>query len=200
MTQNNCKLIVVGASGVGKTSILNHTLRGYFEEDSLPTVGSSYSKYHFEEGPQPICFEIWDTAGQEKYRTLMRNFFNNTKVALFVFDLTNIESLSELDYFYNAVIDVCPPGSFLIGLIGNKCDLRDTIVVSEQQMDEVARKLNAEFTIMCSAKTGEGTKDIFVSIAQSPNLKFNSPAAEALVLVDETDAQKKERKANTKCC
>jgi Ras-related protein Rab-5C len=199
MATNAAKVILVGASGVGKTSIINHVIRGYFEEDSLPTVGSSYSKYQFEDGGKKINFEIWDTAGQEKYRTLMRNFFSETKVALFVFDLTNAASLSELDYFYKAVTDVCVPGSFVIGLIGNKSDLVDQTVVNEAQTDEVASKLHAEFTILCSAKTGEGTGDIFLSIARSENLGFNTNEG-GLELAAETEAEKKERKAGKKCC
>ena len=106
------KVILVGESNVGKTSIMYRFTKGDFKENSSPSLTASYAektikleKYKGKE----IQFGIWDTAGQEKFRSLSKNFFQNATAAILVYDITKESSFEEIKKFWcNHVIECCP--------------------------------------------------------------------------------------------
>ena len=110
----NCKVVLVGESGVGKTSILLRYTSNQFKTNQLPTNAANFiSKIvMFEEENVGIKFEIWDTAGQEKYRSLAKVFYKNASVCIFVYDITRKSSFKELKSFWieeikNNISDNC---------------------------------------------------------------------------------------------
>ena len=97
-----CKVVLVGESGVGKTSIINRYVENYFNPNSESTTGASFASkiVTFDKFQKSIKFEIWDTAGQEKYRALTKIFFKNAAVAILVYDITIPDSFYELKNFW----------------------------------------------------------------------------------------------------
>jgi small GTP-binding protein len=118
-----------------------------------------------------ITFEIWDTAGQEKYRALAHHFFQGAAAVLMVFDVTDLDSVSELDYYRQLLEESFDVPHVVIGIIGNKIDLDDKRQFSQDDMSELEEKLSGDFAIFCSAKTGEGVDDIFVKLASCIELE-----------------------------
>ena len=112
MTKNSddtYKLILLGESSVGKSSIIDRLTRNKFSELSVATVGQFYTEKMLEIKNTKVKFEIWDTAGQEKFRSLISNYYNGCDGAILVYDITDRKSYDELvNYWYNEILNNCP--------------------------------------------------------------------------------------------
>ena len=118
MNENNqdnvqqCKVVLLGETFVGKTCIINRFINNTFEADVAPTKGASFGKKtneidEFEE--KNVQFAIWDTAGQEKYRSLSKIFYKESTIAILVYDITNKRSFNEIQkYWYKQIIENGP--------------------------------------------------------------------------------------------
>jgi len=98
----NCKVVLIGESGVGKTSIIARYTQNSFKSQQLPTTGANFvSKIIIlEDENESIKFELWDTAGQERYRALAKVFYKNAAVCVLVYDITRKSSFDELKNFW----------------------------------------------------------------------------------------------------
>ncbi len=106
-----CKVVLIGESGVGKTSIILRYLNNTFSQSLNSTPGANFStkKMFLEEENQTIKFEVWDTAGQEKYRSLAKVFYKNAAVCILVYEITRKTSFEELKkYWINQVMNEAP--------------------------------------------------------------------------------------------
>ncbi len=107
-----CKVVLLGESGVGKTSIISRFINNFFSENVISTTGASYAgkTMIFDEfGGKKIRFEIWDTAGQEQYRSLTKIFYKDAAAAVLVYDITRKGSFYALkNYWYDQVKDTAP--------------------------------------------------------------------------------------------
>ena len=97
-----CKVILIGGSGVGKTSIIARYIHNEFNSNSHSSSGASFSSKTIlnEDKNKSIKFEIWDTAGQEKYRSLNRSFYKRADACILVYDITNRDSFEDLKEFW----------------------------------------------------------------------------------------------------
>ena len=115
----NCKVVLLGESGVGKTSIISRFINDTFEEGLMTTTGASYAgkELIFKDfNNQVVKFEIWDTAGQEKYRSLTQIFYKDASIAILVYDITDSDSFEELQNYWYKQLQECAPkniGKFL---------------------------------------------------------------------------------------
>ena len=111
-TAQTCKVVLLGESGVGKTCIIARFINNTFEENLISTTGASYAgkTMTFDEyDGKSIRFEIWDTAGQEKYRSLTKIFYKDAGAAILVYDITRKESYEEIQkYWFNQIKDHAP--------------------------------------------------------------------------------------------
>jgi small GTP-binding protein len=111
-TAKTCKVVLLGESGVGKTCIIARFINNTFEDNIMSTTGASYAgkTMSFDElNGQSIKFEIWDTAGQEKYRALTKIFYKDAGVAILVYDITRKESFDEIkNYWFNQIKEFAP--------------------------------------------------------------------------------------------
>ncbi len=199
------KAVLLGESGVGKTCIIARFINNTFENNIMSTTGASYAgkTMAFEEfGGKCIKFEIWDTAGQEKYRALTKIFYKDAGVAILVYDITRKESFDELkDYWYNQIKE-CAPKNIVIGIAANKCDLYDNEQVSEDEARNFANEIGAVFKLT-SASTNQGIEDLFKGVGckvLDPN--YSSDDAEKknkIVLNDDKDKDKNTKKKKG-CC
>ena len=101
-----CKVVLIGESGVGKTSIISRYISNTFSSVLTATPGASFTTktVYLQEYKQSIKFEIWDTAGQEKYRALAKVFYKNAAVCILVYDITRRKSFEELkNYWVNEI-------------------------------------------------------------------------------------------------
>ncbi|KAH0794820.1 small GTP-binding protein [Histomonas meleagridis] len=137
--------------------------------------------------------QIWDTAGQEKYRALAPMYFRSAGVAIVCFDVTNIDSFTSLDIWLNELESKAPPGIPII-VAGNKIDLEDRRVIDPSNAEKYVKERNVSEYIEVSAKTGEGVDKLFEIIAdiflKQPENNKKDVAAPLPI----------ERKEENKCC
>ena len=138
----NCKVILVGDSGVGKTCIINKYLNQY-NLDVKTTINTSfYTKIEIIDNYK-IIFQIWDTVGQEKYRSLNSLFFKDAHICILVYDITKEESYNNIkDYWYESVITNGSEG-IILGIAGNKSDLYEYEKVDKNEVKEFSKEINS---------------------------------------------------------
>ena len=154
-----CKLILVGESGVGKTSIISRYLDKYQEKGESTLTAYFSNKTIICDGYQ-INFEIWDTAGQEQYRAMNAVFYKDASICLMVYDITNRSSFDSIkDYWYESVKESGNEG-IIFGVAGNKNDLFEDEEVNESEAREYSDSINACFKLT-SAQLNTSIDDIF---------------------------------------
>ena len=169
-----CKVVLLGDSGVGKTCIISRYISGSFDKNIASTNGASYCSkmVKFEELGKNLLLDVWDTAGQEKYRALTKFFYKDASVVILVYDITREESFNNLkNYWYNQLQENCK--NVVIGLAGNKCDLYEEEKVSEVEAREFADKIGAIFELT-SAKNNTGINDIFEKVGNKSFSLFSN--------------------------
>ncbi|MQM08617.1 hypothetical protein Taro_041477, partial [Colocasia esculenta] len=158
------KLVLLGASGVGKSCIVLRFVRGQFDPTSKVTVGASFlSQTIALQDSTTVKFEIWDTAGQERYAALAPLYYRGAAVAVVVYDITSPESFNKAQYWVKELQKHASP-DIVMALVGNKADLHENRSVSVEDAVEYAEK-NGMFFIETSAKTADNINQLF-EIAQ----------------------------------
>jgi small GTP-binding protein len=159
-----CKVILVGESGVGKTSIISRFIDKY-EEKTESTLSSCFTNKTIIVDGYKINLEIWDTAGQEIYRAVTSLFYKDANICLLVYDITNKTTFNCIrDYWYENVVSNGMSG-ILFGVAGNKCDLYEEEDVSENEAIEFSSSINACFKLT-SAKLNTSINDMFSLLGQ----------------------------------
>ena len=161
----NVNTIIVGESCTGKTSIRGKYCNETFDPNIAVTTSCSFlgKDVSIPNSEVTIHLKIWDTSGQEKFRSITKRFFQNAHVVILVYDITNKTSFEEIhNYWYQESINQCP-NERIIALIGNKTDLSDRREVSLDEGQRYALKIKAIFA-ETSAKTGEGIDNVFDKI------------------------------------
>ena len=203
------KLVFIGDSGVGKTCIIARFIKGTFDSEQMTTVGATYASKTIEipGTNESLPFDIWDTAGQEKYRSLSRIFFQGAKMAILVYAINRKESFENLKNIWLKEIREHADRNVVIGVAGNKSDLYENEEVSEQEAREFAKSIGAVFGLT-SAQSNSGIKELFEDIGKKyldSNSENNEsgnqnqkPEEDQNPKKDEKKREKKEKKENQK--
>ena len=151
--EENIKVILIGDSGVGKTNLINVSSGGAFNENEKSSLTASYLKKVITINNEKYTLSLWDTIGQEKLRSLSKLFFKNSKIVIYVYDITNLESFNGLESWNKDVKEMVGDDDTIIkAIVGNKQDLYLSEKVSEDTALNYASTLNAKFKLT-SAKT-----------------------------------------------
>ena len=138
------KIILIGDSAVGKTNIMSKYLKGAFQENSKATVGVEFGSKLFKIDNHNIKAQIWDTAGQEKYKAITGAYYKGSKGAFVVYDITRRDTFDSADKWINDLKTTADP-KINIMLIGNKSDLEDKREVLKEQGEEKAKSFGCAF-------------------------------------------------------
>ena len=153
------KIILIGTAGVGKSSILKRYIENKFDPNYKCTIGVDFLMKSLTIQDKIVKLQLWDTAGQEKYRSMVSSYFRGANVALIIFDITSHASFEEvplwIQFFYNN-----GPEQKNIILIGNKKDLENEREVTQEEAETFA-KTNDMIYYETSAKDGENIQYIF---------------------------------------
>ena len=170
--EESIKVVLLGESGVGKTSIISQFTKGLFNQDIMSTNGATFStkKKEFKEQNKILSFEIWDTAGQEKYRSLAKMFFKDAAVTLLVYDITNKDSFIEIKDYWMDLVKENGPEQVIMYIVGNKYDLSEKEGVNEEEVRKYAQSQNISLWFT-SAKDSTGIDELFEEIGK----KYLSP-------------------------
>ena len=155
---SNIKVILVGMTSVGKTNMINILSGMQFQTSILSTTSSSYVEKKMNIDNKKYNLQIWDTAGQEKFRSLTKIFIKDSKIVIFVYDISSKKSFEEVDYWVNIVKEILGDKP-VFGLAGNKKDLFLEEEVDEKDGIKKAEEIGAIFKLT-SAKTKYGINEL----------------------------------------
>merc|ERR1712087_570555 len=158
------KLVLLGDSRVGKSSVVIRFVKNEFDQYKFPTIGATFLTQSVSVGNYLVKFEIWDTAGQEKYRSLAPLYYRGASAALVVYDITNRESFENARKWIEEV-QTQEGSHVVIGLAANKVDLAANRKVSTDEGADFAKNKNFIF-FETSAKNSTNIKEIFRAIAE----------------------------------
>ena len=153
---DDLKVILLGESGVGKTNLINIAMGEEFNDEEVSTTGSSFSLKKLTLGGKEYNVKLWDTIGQEAFRHLTKLFYSDSKIVIFVYDISVKESFTALKEYWIKDINDKLGEDIIKGVVGNKIDKVLEEQVTPEEGEEYAKSIGARF-IVTSAKT-EGPK------------------------------------------
>ena len=159
------KIIVIGNSGVGKSCLALKATKNIFEEQFMSTVGFEFFAFNLKINDKIIKLQIWDTCGQEVYRSLISNFYRSSSMAIIVYAIDNQESFDDLDSWVKQLKTHSGP-NVKIFIIGNKNDLEDRRVISKEKGEEFVKNNGFHKFMETSAKSGFNAKELFIESAK----------------------------------
>jgi len=172
------KLVLLGESAVGKSSLVLRFVKDQFDDYRESTIGAAFLTQTVTlDNQTTVKFEIWDTAGQERYKSLAPMYYRNANCAVVVYDITQATSLEKARTWIRELQRQADP-SIVIALCGNKLDLAARRQVSQEEAKKYAEEEGLMWT-ETSAKTGEGVAEIFTEIAKKLPLTAPGPTRAA---------------------
>ena len=169
------KLVLIGESGVGKTSIISRYTNNTFDPQVLTSSSAQFLTKTIELNKDTsIKFDIWDTAGQEKLKSLAKIFYKDAKVIILVYDITNKNSFESLKNFWYKEIMDNTISDVILAIVGNKSDLYENEQVTDDEGKAYAKEKNAIFK-STSALSNRGIDSLFTDIAKKcldPNYDY----------------------------
>ena len=174
----NFKIIVIGNSGVGKSCLTLKATQDIFKEDFASTIGFQFFSFHVKINDKILKLQIWDTCGQEIYRSLISSFYRNASLAMMVYAINSKESFSHIETWLKEVKLQSNP-DIKIFLIGNKADLSEEREVSSEEAKQFKDESGIHFFNEASAKSGLNAQEVFVEAAKllySEHLKYKQRA------------------------
>ena len=159
------KIIVIGDPGVGKSCLTGRAVKDKFEDKYAPTIGFEFLTFSVKIEDKIIKLQIWDTCGQETYRSLISNFYRNASLAMMVYSIDSKESFSHINTWLKEVKLQSHPDVKII-LIGNKKDLEEKREVTYEEAKKFKEESQLLYFEETSAKTGINAKEAFTEAAR----------------------------------
>jgi len=173
--KESLKVILIGDSGVGKTNLINVSSGGLFNENEKITFTSSYVVIKVKVENKYYNLQVWDTIGQEKLRALSKLFFKNSKIVIFVYDITSKESFDDLNDWREEVKDIIGDDT-IKGVLGNKSDLFIKEAVKDEEAEQYAKDINALFRVTSAKTEPKGLTQFLQELLSEYNKKNNKNA------------------------
>ena len=191
---SRAKVVLVGDSSVGKTSIAQCYISKSFQGDSAPTIGASNIEITVPlSDEQSVTFDLWDTAGQERYRSLGPMYYQRSNAAILVYDTTSRRSFTELENFY-VMLQQKAPADCAFFVVGNKYDLVSERDVSYEEGEKFSKQIKAVYFGESSALTHYGIEELFKAVADSlVNFKGHDDGS---LIVEKTE----DKSSSSGCC
>ena len=205
------KIIVIGDPGVGKSCLTGRAVKDKFDSQYAPTIGFEFLTYSVKIEGKIIKLQIWDTCGQEMYRSLISNFYRNASLAMMVYSIDSKESFIHINTWLKEVKIQSHPDVKII-LIGNKSDLEDKRSVTYEEAKKFKEENQLLYFEETSAKTGINAKEAFNAAAKilfeehtnykkrAKNLSFSDTSSVNSYNTVPTKLIKVGQKRNSNCC
>ena len=152
------KIILLGESGVGKTNLIQVALDQPFQKEKISTLISSYYESEIIIQNKKYVYTLWDTAGQEVYRSLNKSFIKDSKIVILVFAINNRKSFEEINFWINCVKDNLEENKYIMALVANKSDLIEEQEVPDEEIMKKGEELNIKVKITSAAEDSVGFK------------------------------------------
>lgn len=189
------KLVILGESCVGKSSIVLRHTKNKFNDGECSTIGASFLTSKIKLDNYSIKFEIWDTAGQERYHSLAPLYYRNASVIFVIFDMTSYISYVQAKNWINELKRLGPENAYIV-LVGNKYDLKDSKRINSEDVNEYARENNVKY-IETSAKTNYNIEKLFKDAALNVPKKDSTTS---IIKMEDNNKSNKQRIGSFYCC
>lgn len=196
MSFHEVKICILGDSGVGKSSLVQRFVHNTFTVGNESTIGASFLTKTIVVGEKTIKFNIWDTAGQEKYRALAPMYYRGSQACVIVYDVTSVQSYKSVSVWIRE-LQSHAPSDVVIALAANKSDLVNRAAVPVKEARALADSIGAVF-IETSAKNSMNVNQLFVSMV--PKLKFKQPSTGQDDAKTRLSNNPAENQAKSGCC
>ena len=200
-----CKVVLVGDSGVGKTCLIQRYVNDKYSDDTESTSASTYTYkiVEYKDYNKSVSLDIWDTAGQELYRALAKNFYLNASIGILVYDVRRRSTFESIkDYWYDQ-LKQSGEENIVLGLAGNKCDLFQEEKVTEEEAKKYADSIGAVFHLT-SCKESIGIDDLFIECGKKylevNNLIGKTEEKKEKIVLDKKKALNNKDDKKRKCC
>ena len=170
----NFKTVIIGEPGVGKSSIISRGVNNIFTNEYKTTVCFDHSWKNYKVNDSKIRIQLWDTCGQEMYHSIIKNFYKNALCIYIVFDINNIQSFKALSFCIKEIEDVSSE-NIIIFLIGNKNDIKNDIIVPEDEINKFIKDNNIKKYFETSAANGDNINNLFEETVRELYFKHVSP-------------------------
>lgn len=190
------KVVLIGDAAVGKTSLLNRYFTGSHSNTIQPTLGAAFTTKDAVANGEKVRLQIWDTSGEERYRSMAPLYYRGADAVIIVYDVTNKASFDDVKLWMTQIRQHIPEGNAMIFLVGNKIDLEAEGLkqVTTEEVEAFASSINANFT-EASAITGENVETIFNCVAA-----FNPTRKEPIDSQDLRSCEVESQKQKKSCC
>ena len=198
------KIILLGDTGVGKTSIINRFINSKFDPFNENTIASTFSTKEIIKNDVMYRMNLWDTMGQEKYKSITDIFIKGSNIVILVYSVDSLTSLENLDYWYNSLKKILIDDKYILAIIGNKSDLimEGEAVVSEEEGRKYAEGKNAKFKLISSKEDSNEVNNFFIMLLEEL-LKLNYVVVTESFRIkrgEHKDSIRKNKKENKNCC
>ena len=192
------KVTLIGESSVGKTSIINRFTKGSFSQEIESTLGANYSQKKLTINGKKIRLDLWDTAGQEKYRAIGRHFYKESFIVCLVYDISNNDSFEKIKSVWYPELKEYGEKLKIMALVGNKIDKYLQEEVKEEEVKKFAKEIGAIYK-RTSAMEGTNIEDLFNTLTE----KYLTDIAGLVIEKDNIQIKSKDISNKTKkkgCC
>ena len=207
MSENNSedekeiKVILLGNSGVGKTSIINRYVNNVYNSNCETTLGSTYSTREVIKDNVIYKLNLWDTTGQEKYHSITNLFIKGSSIVILVYSIDLLSSFEGLNYWYNSIKENLEGNNYVLAVVGSKSDLinEEEEVVSEDEAKNFAKERNAIFKLVSSKEDPVGINNLFDMLLDELIRMNYIPVKDSYAIKRKKHKDDKEKKKK-KCC
>jgi len=196
------KVVLIGESGVGKTCIINQFNDGKFDPNIKISISAQFCRKKIDlPNGESVTMDIWDTVGQETFRSITQIFYTHAKVAVIVYDVTNKKSFEEAKNYWYKKIQELDDKDIIIAIVANKYDLYEKRQVSNEEGEAYAKSIKAIFGFT-SAKNNTGIKTLFENIAMKIKQKKDNKSNETNInnINNEKISLINKKNNKIKCC
>ncbi len=197
-----CKITLIGESSVGKTSFIKQYISETFLQEEKSTIGGEREYKIIEVNGEKIRLCFWDTAGQEKFRSLSRIFINKSNIVIFVYDITNKNSFEQIkSYWYPTTIEVLGKENVVYGIAANKSDLYQNEEVKFDEAQLFAKEINAiieETTAINHKQIDQLINELIAEFLKKKSIENDQPNNTSKLQKDKKNNKQKEK--GKSCC
>jgi small GTP-binding protein len=207
MSENNSedekeiKVILLGNSGVGKTSIINRYVNNVYNSNCETTLGSTYSTREVIKDNVIYKLNLWDTTGQEKYHSITNLFIKGSSIVILVYSIDLLSSFEGLNYWYNSIKENLEGNNYVLAVVGSKSDLinEEEEVVSEDEAKNFAKERNAIFKLVSSKEDPVGINNLFDMLLDEL-IRMNYITVKDSYVIKRKKHKDDKEKKKKKCC
>ena len=201
MEEETFKLLLLGNKNVGKTSFIMRYCDNKYEENLISTAGIDLRNKEIERNNKKIALKIFDTAGQERFRSISKNYFKSSDGILLLYSINDLESFNSIKGWIDSIKEVVDLADIGMVIVGNKLDLSEDRKVSDLMREDLEKNLNIKI-LEASAKSNINIENCFNTLIDKVyELRFGVNLSERQIVKQNSLKLKKEnKKKKHKCC